>query len=85
MAETEVGVVSHWYGHLGVAGVTLSAPLRVGDRIHVKGHTSDFEAVVESMQIEHEDVQEADAGASVGINLPDHAREHDRIYKVEDN
>ncbi len=84
MGVVEIGAVTHWFRAIGVAGITLSGTLKVGDRIRVKGHTSDFEAVVESMQIEQDTVAEAGAGDAVGVKLPDHAREHDRVYLVTD-
>ena len=82
MPEIEVGRVSVFFVRPVVAGVELSAPLRVGDRIHIKGHTTDLELAVESMQIENANVQEAGAGSSVGIKVPDRVRDGDRVYKV---
>jgi len=85
MAEERVGKITHYYTHLGVAAVDLSAPLKVGDTIHVKGHSSDFTQKVESIQIEHGGVEEAGAGVSVGIKLKEHGREHDEVYKVTED
>jgi putative protease len=82
ISEHEVGVVTHYWNHLGVAGVHLTAPIDVGDHVHVLGHTTDFEQDVDSMQIDHEEVQHAGAGEDVGIRVADHAREHDRIFKL---
>lgn len=83
MEGAEIGIVTHYFGHLGVAGVDLtSGELSVGDTVHVKGHTSDFTARVDSIQIEHETVEHAAQGASIGIRVPEHAREHDKVYKV---
>ncbi len=82
MGEKEVGVVTHYWTHLGVAGVHLTAPLSLGDRIHILGHTSDFEQDVVSMEIEHEKVSRADAGQDVGLEVVEHAREHDKVFKV---
>ncbi|MDI6901653.1 MAG: hypothetical protein QMC79_08190 [Anaerosomatales bacterium] len=82
MRETEVGEVIHYWTDLHVAGVHLDAPLDVGDHIHILGHTSDFEQNVGSMQIEHETVRHAEPGADVGIRVAEHAREHDKVYKV---
>jgi putative protease len=79
--ETPVGVVTHYWTHLGVAGVHLNAPLDVGDRIHVLGHTSDFEQNVTSMELDHVHVQHANAGADIGIIIGEHTREHDAVYK----
>lgn len=80
--EQQVGVITHYWTHLGVAGVHLTAPLDVGDRIHIVGHTSDFEQDVDSMQIDHAEVWHADAGTDVGIRVDEHAREHDRVFRL---
>ena len=65
--EQEVGRVTDYFAHIGVAGIDLTAPLRVGDRIRIKGHTTDLEQAVDSIQIEHESVQEAKPGDKVII------------------
>jgi hypothetical protein len=81
--EDRVGFVTHYYGHLSVASVMIDTlSLRVGDTIHVVGHTSDFRQRVESMQIEHEAVSEALPGQEIGLKVTEHAREHDVVYKV---
>ena len=82
MAEEKVGVINDYFARIGVAGINLSGTLRVGDTIHIKGHTTDFEQVVESMQIEHESVDEARAGAAIGIKVKDRVRDGDIVYKV---
>ena len=83
MTETRIGTVTHYYTHLHVAGVTVEdGELRTGDTIHIKGHTSDWEQKVESMQIEHEAVDVAKPGDQIGLGVIDHAREHDVVYKV---
>ncbi len=80
--EKQVGRVTHYFGKVGVAAIELEDELRVGDTIHVKGHTSDWTQKVDSMQIEHQQVQEARAGDVIGIKVSEHAREHDVVYKV---
>jgi putative protease len=81
--EERVGIVTHYYGHLSVAAVRLeSGSLRVGDTIRILGHTSDIRQKVESMQIEHQSVSEAGAGAEIGLKVTEHAREGDVVYKV---
>jgi len=82
MAEKLVGEVSHWFGNIGVAGITLTDILAVGDRIHVLGHTTDFEQEITSMQIMHQDVGEANPGDEVGVRVQFRARRGDRVYKV---
>ena len=83
MSEIEIGKVTHYFSKVGVAAIEINQDvLRVGETIHVKGHTSDFTQPVDSMQIDNESVTEATAGQSIGIRVKDHAREHDLVYKV---
>ncbi len=82
MAEQKVGEVSHYFGGISVAALELSGELRVGDTIHIKGHTSDFVQTVDSIQIEHDSVESAGPGDSVGIKVAEHARQHDEVFKV---
>jgi putative protease len=83
VAEQKVGIVTHYFGKLSVAAIELTdGELNVGDTIHVKGHTSDFTQSVDSMQLEHDSVEAAAVGQSVGIKVVEHAREHDEVFKV---
>jgi len=83
MAEVEIGRVTHYFSKIGVAAIELTQDtLKVGDTIHVKGHTSDFTQKVDSMQIDGQPVEEATVGQSVGMKVPEHAREHDHVFKV---
>ena len=83
MAEVELGRITHYFGKIGVAAIEITQDsLAVGDTIHIKGHTSDFNEKVDSMQIDGNAVTEATAGQSVGIKVAEHAREHDKVYKV---
>jgi len=77
----EVGRIMHFFSKISVAVVELTAPLAVGDRILVKGPSTDFEQAVESMQIEHKNLQRAEAGQSIGLKLAQRAREKDAVYK----
>lgn len=80
-----IGVVTHYYGHLSVAVVKLEpgTTLRVGDNIHVKGHTTDFSQAVESLQVAHAPVSEVGANDDFGLQVKDHVREHDVVYRVK--
>lgn len=78
---TEVGRITHFFSKISVAVIELNKPLKVGDTIAVKGPTTDFEQEVESMQIEHENVQEAKAGQSIGLKVAQRVRETDLVYK----
>jgi translation elongation factor EF-1alpha len=83
MAEQEIGVVTHYFGHIKVAAIKLtSGELRVGDSIRIKGHTTDVTTPINSMQINHASVQIGKAGDAVGISVPEHVREHDKVYKI---
>jgi len=82
MEKKEIGKVSHYFGGPGVAAIELSGELRVGDRIAFAGHTTDFEMVVQSMQIEHASVEKAGAGESVGIRVAQRVREHDVVFRI---
>jgi selenocysteine-specific translation elongation factor len=82
MPEVEVGKVTDFFAHPVVAGITLSAPLNVGDKIHIKGHTTDQELAVDSMQINNVDVQTAKAGDAIGIKVSERVRRGDTVYKV---
>jgi putative protease len=82
--EEAIGVITHYYSHLGVAVVQLNkGTLRSGSTIHVKGHSTDLIQKVESMEYEHRHVDEAAAGQSVGLKVNEHVREHDIVYVVK--
>ena len=84
MDEVKVGVVIKFFAKPSVAAIDLTeGPLKVGDTIHIKGHTSDFQQAVDSMQIEHASVTSADKGASIGIKVKERAHEHDAVYVVK--
>jgi putative protease len=78
----EVGRVTHYFSKISVAVIELKAPLKIGDKILIRGATTNFEQTVESMQVEHKPVEEAQPGQSVGIKVKDRVREKDVVYKV---
>ncbi len=78
----EVGKVSHFFTRINVAVIELTASISVGDRILIKGPTTNLEQTVESMEIEHEKVTRADAGQSIGLKVNDRVRENDAVYKT---
>jgi len=84
MPEVEIGNVSDFFARPVVAGIQLTATLKVGERIHIAGHTTDMELTVDSMQINNVDVDEAKAGDAVGIKISDRVRRGDTVYKVTD-
>jgi translation elongation factor EF-1alpha len=80
--ELEVGKVTDFFSRAVVAGIDLMASLKAGEKIHIKGHTTDLELTVESMQIQHTNVSEANPGDSIGIKVPDRVRRGDMVFKV---
>lgn len=82
MSEQMIGKVSDFFARPVVAAMELTGGLKVGDRIHIKGHTTDIEMNVESMQIDNVPVEEAKAGDPVGVKLSGRARKGDTVYKI---
>jgi translation elongation factor EF-Tu-like GTPase len=79
-----IGVVTHYYSHLSVATLRLeSATVRVGDVIHIRGHTTDFSQRVESLEVDHAQVAEVGPSDDFGLKLAGHVREHDIVYKIK--
>jgi len=78
----EVGRVSHFFTKISVAVIELTATISVGDRILIKGPTTNLEQTIDSMEIEHEKVQKAGAGQSIGMKVKDRVRETDVVYKI---
>ncbi|MCK5286252.1 MAG: translation elongation factor-like protein [Thermodesulfovibrionia bacterium] len=81
--EILAGKITHYYKSIGVAAVDVSNELEIGNIIHIKGHTTDFEQKIETMQIEHKQITKAEKGQVVGINVKDYVREHDLVYRIE--
>lgn len=82
MEEKLIGKITHYFGKINVAIVELSRVLKMGDHIHIKGHSTDFEQDISSIQIEHEDVKKAKKGDAVGIKVDEKVREGDEVYLV---
>lgn len=81
--EEKIGKVRHYYSKLGVAAIEVQhGALRKGDKIHIHGHTTDVEQNIDSMELEHQQIVEADEGENVGIRVIDHVRENDDVYKT---
>jgi len=84
MPEVVIGNVTDFFARPIVAGIEITATVKVGDKIHIKGHTTDMELTVDSMQINNVDVQQAKAGDSIGIKVSERVRRGDVVYKVTD-
>ena len=78
----EVGRVTHFYPKISVAIVELKASLNIGDKILIKGATTNFEQIVESMQIEHKNIERAEAGQIIGLKVKERVRENDKVYRI---
>ena len=78
----KVGEVSHYFGNIAVAAITLEGSLKVGDEIRILGPTTDFAQAVGSMQIENEAVEEAGAGDEIGIKVKERVRVGDDVYVI---
>ncbi|MFQ5808642.1 MAG: hypothetical protein ACE5JM_03395 [Armatimonadota bacterium] len=77
-----VGTITHYFGGISVGIIELTDTLRVGDTIRIKGATTDFTQSVASMQLEHEQVEEAAAGQTIGIKVDERVREGDEVFSV---
>ncbi len=83
MPEVKVGEVMKFFSKPSVAAIKITdGALQVGDRIKFRGHTTDFEDQIQSMQIENQSVQKAEVGAMIGIKVKDRVREKDVVYKI---
>jgi len=82
-SEKEIGRVSSYFSHVGVAAIKLSGSLKIGDKIRIKGATTDFEIPINSMQIERKDVKVAKKGDHIGIKVPDKVRPNDAVSLVK--
>jgi hypothetical protein len=79
---SKVGRIEHFYSKAGVAIVDVTATIRKGDRIVIRGSTTNISQVIDSMEVEHAQVVEAKAGHKVGLKVSARVRENDIIYKV---
>ena len=84
MPEEVIGEVTDFFARPVVAGIELTATLKLGDKIHIKGYTTDMELIVDSMQINNVDVKQAKAGDAVGVKVSERVRRGDKVYKVTD-
>lgn len=82
--ETKAGEITHFYDHLGVGIIKLKKPLKVGDTVQIKGHTTDISQKVESLELDHKSVESAKAGDEVGVKVSDKVREGDEVYSVSE-
>jgi putative protease len=85
MLETKVGVITHYFGKISVAVVKATeGAIAVGDKLHIKGHTTDLTQVVDSLQIEHQPVERIEVGQEAGMKVSARVHENDEVFKVTD-
>ena len=85
MSEKQIGSITHWFGKIKVIVIDISkGKLEIGDKIRVKGQTTDFTKTIKSMQLDGESVEKAKKGQSVGVKVSKRARRTDSVYKITD-
>ncbi|UCC11306.1 MAG: hypothetical protein JSW02_08090 [candidate division WOR-3 bacterium] len=83
--EKRVGIITHYFGKIGVAVMKIeSDSVKIGDTIRIKGKHTDFTQTIDSMQVEHESVDAANAGDEVGLKVTDQVHEKDEVYLVSE-
>lgn len=80
--EVAIGRITHYYNHLGVAVLTITGGLKLGDKIHIYGHSTDFIQRVTSMEIEHRTVLWVKPGDNVAIKVIEPVHEHDEVFRI---
>ena len=84
MSGIRIGTVTHYYNKIGVAVIALSDKIRVGDTVHIMGSTTDLKQQVQSLQIEHQPVEEASPGDDIALKVDRRVRRRDRVYRLDD-
>ena len=83
MEEKLIGKITHYFTNIGVGVIEITqGDLKGGDKIHIKGATSDFEQTIDSMQIEHENIEKAKKGDAIGLKVDQQVREGDQVFKI---
>lgn len=82
MSGAQIGQITHYFDHINVAVLSLTESLRVGDSVHILGHSTDFRQEVTSLQIEHQPVTEAKAGDDVAMKVIQRVHVHDKVFKL---
>jgi len=80
--EKPIGLITHYFPHVQAAVIKLKAPLSVGEKIRIKGHTTDFTQLITSMQIDRVDIASAKPGQEIGLLVSSRVRQHDVVTKA---
>lgn len=80
--EIEIGKVTHYFNHLGVAAISLATGLKLGDMIRIRGYSTDFTQRVTSMEVDHHTVLWVKPGDDMAIKVAQPVHVHDKVYRV---
>ncbi len=80
--ENKIGIVKHYYSKIGVGTILLDKPLKVGDSVHILGHSTDITQSIDEMQFDHKNIGSGKKGQEVGVKLKDVVRENDEVFLV---
>jgi hypothetical protein len=83
MAGKQIGTITHYFDHIGVAVLNLQDKLRVGEVVQIQGHSTDFQQTIDSMQIEHKAVEQAKPGDDVAVKVSQKVHPNDKVFRVE--
>jgi putative protease len=82
--EVEIGKVTHYYNHIDVAVLKLTEDLKLGDKIHILGHSTDLIERVSSMEVNHHPVEWVKPGEDVAVKVNEPVHEHDTVYLISE-
>lgn len=82
MKGVYIGEVTHFYNRINVAVLDLAETIRLGEEVHILGHTTDFRQQITSLQIEHQSVEEAGPGQDVAMLVEERVRHGDKVFKI---
>jgi len=80
----KIGMVTHYFAKIQIGVIELTGNLSVGDKISIKGSTTNFVQIVDSMQMDHKRIEKASAGDAIGLKVKEPIRENDQVFKVEE-
>jgi len=80
--EKFIGKVMHYYDRVGVIVVELEDKIKVGDRIRIVRSGFDFEQTVDSLQIDHQNVEQAEVGSEAAVKVNESTRSGAKVYKI---
>lgn len=83
MSGTQIGTVTHYYDRINVAVISLQGTIKMGDTVHIFGRITDFQQEVQSVQIEHEPIHQAQQGQEVALKVIRRVRPQDKVYLIE--